>query len=79
MLYYYFNHHKLGKEMVTLHADDCSCQNKDDTMMQYLMRKVMTGLHHPITISYLVVGHTKLDPNSCSDQIGEERVQVDSG
>ena len=29
------------------------------------MFRVMTGLHHSITISFLVVGHTKLAPNGC--------------
>ena len=34
-------------------------------MMQYLMWRVMTGLHHSITISFLVVGHTKFAPDGC--------------
>ena len=34
-------------------------------MMQYLMWRVMKGLHKNITISFLVVGHTKFSPDWC--------------
>ena len=33
--------------------------------MQYLMWRVMTGLHDSITISFLIVGHTEFAPNGC--------------
>ena len=33
--------------------------------MQYLMWRVLTGLHHTITISFMVVGHTKFAPDGC--------------
>ena len=33
--------------------------------MQYLMWRVLTGLHHKITISFMVVGHTKFAPDGC--------------
>ena len=65
MLDYFFNHHGLGETTVTLHADNCCGQNKNNTMMQYLMWRVMIGLHHSITISFLVVGHTKFSPDGC--------------
>ena len=65
MLDYFFNTHGLGETAVTLHADNCCGQNKNNTMMQYLMWRVMTGLHHSITISFLVVGHTKFAPDGC--------------
>lgn len=44
-----------------LHADNCTGQNKNNTMMQYLM----TGLYYKITISFMVVGHTKFAPDGC--------------
>ena len=65
MLDYFFNHHGLGETTVTLHADNCTGQNKNNTMMQYLMWRVLTGLHHTITISFMVVGHTKFAPDGC--------------
>ena len=35
------------------------------TMLQYLIWRVMTGLHHHITLSFLIVGNTKYSPNWC--------------
>ena len=37
MLDYYFDHHGLGERTATLHADNCCGQNKNNTMMQYLV------------------------------------------
>ena len=37
MLDYFFKHHGLGETTVHLHADNCCGQNKNNTMMQYLM------------------------------------------
>ena len=34
-------------------------------MMFYLMWRVLTGLHKEITISFLLVGHTKFSPDQC--------------
>ena len=34
-------------------------------MVQYLIWRVLTGLHHTIMISFMVVGHTKFAPDSC--------------
>lgn len=65
MLDYFFNHHGLGETNVILHADNCTGQNKNNTMMQYLMWRVLTGLHHSITISFMIVGHTKFAPDGC--------------
>ena len=65
MLDYFFNHHGLGETTVSLHADNCTGQNKNNTMMQYLMWRVLTGLHHNINISFMVVGHTKFAPDGC--------------
>lgn len=33
--------------------------------MAYLMWRVLTGLHHEIKISFLLVGHTKFSPDWC--------------
>ena len=65
MLDYFFNHHGLGETTVTMHADNCTGQNKNNTMMQHLMWRAMAGLHHSITISFMVVGHTKFAPDGC--------------
>ena len=65
MLHHFFVHHGLGEETVHLHADNCSGQNKNATMVQYLLWRVMTGQHKEVTLSFMVVGHTKFSPDWC--------------
>ena len=55
----------LGEKTVYLHADNCTGQNKKNTMIQYLMWTAMTSWHTNITPSFLVVGHTKFAPDWC--------------
>ena len=62
---YFFQHHALGEQEVFLHADNCTGQNKNSCMLQYLAWRVMTGRHTQITLSFLVVGHTKFSPDWC--------------
>lgn len=64
-LHYFFQHHGLGEREVFLHADNCTGQNKNNCMLQYLAWRVMTGKHTQITLSFLVVGHTKFAPDWC--------------
>ena len=80
ILDHYFDHHGLGEKTATLHADNCCGQNKNNTMMQYLMWRVMTGLHDSITISFLIVGHTKFAPDGCFGLLKREfqRTEVSS-
>lgn len=65
MLHHFFSQHGLGERTVHLHADNCSGQNKNATMVQYLLYRVMIGLHEEITLSFMVVGHTKFSPDWC--------------
>ena len=62
-LHYFFERYGFGEEVAYLHADNCTGQNKNNAMMQYLAWRVMTGLHKQITLSFLVVGHTKFSPD----------------
>ncbi len=48
-----------------LHADNCTGQNKNNTMVQYLVWRSMTERHTRITLSFLVVDHTKFSPDWC--------------
>ena len=64
-LHFYFEHYGLGEEEAFLHADNCTGQNKNSIVMQYLMWRIMEHLHRQITISFLVVGHTKFSPDWC--------------
>ena len=61
-LHYFFENQE--KE-VHLHADNCTSQNKNNCMMHYLIWRTLTRRHITITISFLVVGHTKFAPDWC--------------
>ena len=65
MLDFFFDNHGLGEEEVFLHADSCTGQNKNNCMLWYLAWRAMTGRHTQITLSFLVVGHTKFSPDWC--------------
>ena len=64
-LHYYFEHYDQGEKEAFLHADNCTGHNKNNTMLQYLAWRVMTGQHTQITLSFLVPGHTKFAPDWC--------------
>ncbi len=58
-------HNATGERTVHLHADNCSGQNKNNTMIHYLLWRSMTNRHTDVTLSFLVVGHTKFSPDWC--------------
>ena len=64
-LHYFFNHHALGEKELYLHCDNCVGQNKNSCMLQYLTWRCLTNRHEKITLSFLVVGHTKFAPDLC--------------
>ena len=65
MLHHFFENHGLGEKRVHLHADNCVAQNKNNTVLQYLLWRVMCGLHESIVLSFMLVGHTKFSPDQC--------------
>ena len=63
MLHYFLAHHSLEETHLKLHADNCAGQNKKNTMLQYLMWRVLSGLHKTISLSFMITGHTKFSPD----------------
>ena len=61
----YFDLYGVGECGVHLHADNCSGQNKNSCMMQYLMCRVLTGRHKDISLSFLLTGNTKFSYAWC--------------
>lgn len=59
----YFETYSLGEENLIIHADNCSGQNKNNAMIQYLAWRVFKGKHKRITYSFMVPGHTKFSPD----------------
>ena len=55
----------MGECDVHLHADNCSSQNKNSCMMQYLMWRVLTGRHKNIILSFMLTGHAKFRCDWC--------------
>ena len=64
-LHYFFDVHGLGETDVYQHADNCTGQNKNNAMINFLMWRVMTGRHTNITYSFLIVRHTKFSLDWC--------------
>jgi hypothetical protein len=63
LVHNYFEQYSLGEEEIIIHADNCSGQNKNNAMIQYLAWRVLTGKHKRITYSFMVAGHTKFSPD----------------
>jgi len=64
-VHYYFKEHGLGETDVHLNADNCAGQNKNNYFLWYLAWRTLMKLHHTITYSFLVAGHTKFAPDRC--------------
>ena len=73
----YFTH---GEGNVLLHADNCVGQNKNNTMIQYLSWRVITGLSVSCELSFMIPGHTKFSPDRFFGMIKRKyrRTKVDS-
>ena len=65
MLHHFFQTYSLGESRLQLHADNCSGQNKNHYVLEYLAWRVMAGLNEEIELSFLIVGHTKFSPDWC--------------
>lgn len=64
LLDYFFDNYGLKETHLHLHADNCSGQNKNNAVIQYLLWRVVTGKHQSITLSFMLAGHTKFAPDS---------------
>ena len=63
LLDHFLYEHGIGEQHLSLQADNCVGKNKNNVFMQYLLWRVMTGKNKTITISFMMVGHTKFAPD----------------
>lgn len=70
-VHHYFKKHGLGETEAHLNVDNCAGQNKNNYFLWYLAWRTMMNLHHTITYSFLVAGHTKNAPDRCFGLIKE--------
>jgi hypothetical protein len=59
LLHHYLDHYSYGEQHLHLHADNCSGQNKNNTMLQYLMWRIHTGRNSSVSLHFMIAGHTK--------------------
>ena len=63
LIHHFIETHAVGKQKILFQADNCVGQNKNNTLMQYLMWRVMSGQSVSAEISFMIVGHTKFSPD----------------
>ena len=74
LLHHCLSVHGLGERRAHFHCDNCAGQNKYKFMMFYMMYRVLCGYHDEIiTVSLLLVGHTKFSPYWCLGLFKQQR------
>ena len=63
LLHHYLEWKTSVGQHLLLHADNATGQNKNNTVIHYLMWRVLTGRNPTIKISFMISGHTKFAPD----------------
>ena len=63
LLHHFFTKYALGVTKMVLNADNCVGQNKNNTVLQYLMWRIANSLSSHIELAFMVAGHTKFGPD----------------
>ena len=61
----YLNKHSFGVSNLSLQADNCSRQNKNNFFIFYLFWRMLKKMHDRVTFNFLLAGHTKFTPDKC--------------
>ena len=61
----YLDKHSFGVSNLSLQADNCSRQNKNNFFIFDLIWRMLKKMHDRITYNFLLAGHTKFTPNRC--------------
>ena len=65
----YLNKHSFGVCNLSLQADNCSGQYKNNFFIFYIVSRMLKKMHDRITYNFLLEGHTKFTPDRCFDLI----------
>lgn len=65
LVHHYLDNFSLGESSLKLHVDNCSGQNKNHYVIEYLAWHVLSGFNEEIELLFMVVGHTKLALDWC--------------
>ena len=63
LIHHHIQVHGLKEDCLLLHADTCVGQNKNNTLLHYLLFCVLMGYHKSITLSIMLAGHMKFAPD----------------
>lgn len=58
MIHYYLTTTSHSR-VLHFHCDNCGAQNKNKSVMAYMAWRILVGLEHRITVSFMVVGNTR--------------------
>ena len=64
-LHHYFVKQGMGERSCHLHADNYTGQNKNKSILAYLLWRVAVGLHEMIQLSFMIAGHTRFLVDRC--------------
>jgi hypothetical protein len=59
LLHHYFQNYYQNRKKLSIHADSCSGQNKNQYLFYYFIWRIITGLDDEIEFSFMIPGHTK--------------------
>ena len=69
MVHHYFEFKLHDCRHVLIHADNAVGQNKNNTVLDYLVWRVLTGRNRSIKLSFMLPGHTKFAPDRFFGQV----------
>ena len=65
LVHHFLAHDSLVEIHLHSHADNGAGQNKNNTFLQYCAWRVLSGFHQSVTMSFMLIGHTKFALDWC--------------
>ena len=74
-LHFFLETHGLDEKVAFLHVDNCTGQNNNNCMVQYIAWPNLANWCIFTNLSFLVVGHTKFAPDWCLGFLSDTTVE----